>query len=122
MAFERFSRYLAFRILGITLCAGLFCWAILQSEVTGSLRWGLAVLPLLFSIWQCISLHHYITRVNRKLALFLESIHYSDFSIRFSADNKLGKSFRNLNRQFNHVLEAFREARDRKSTRLNSSH
>src|SRR3546814_7392269 len=99
MAFERFSRYLAFRILGITLCAGLFCWAILQSEVTGSLRWGLAVLPLLFSIWQCISLHHYITRVNRKLALFLESIHYSDFSIRFSADNKLGKSFRNLNRQ-----------------------
>src|SRR3546814_1215649 len=78
-------------LLVITLCAGLFCWAILQREATGSLRWGLAVLPLLFSIWQCISLHHYITRVNRKLALFLESIHYSDFSIRFSADNKLGK-------------------------------
>src|SRR3546814_18741502 len=57
-------------------------------------------------------------RVNRKLALFLESIHYSDFSIRFSADNKLGKSFRNLNRQFNHVLEAFREARADKQTNL----
>src|SRR3546814_633686 len=57
-------------------------------------------------------------RVNRKLALFLESIHYSDFSIRFSADNKLGKSFRNLNRQFNHVLEAFREARAEKETNL----
>ncbi|QEC52634.1 histidine kinase/DNA gyrase B/HSP90-like ATPase [Anseongella ginsenosidimutans] len=118
MAFERFSISLFLRILGIAAGIGLFCWALMQRQVNGSFRLLLLIIPFLLTLWQCYSLHHYITRVNRKLALFLESIHYSDFSIRFSSDNKLGKSFRDLNRQFNQVLEAFREARAEKEANL----
>lgn len=73
---------------------------------------------MIATAWQCYSMHRYVTRVNRKLSLFLESIRYSDFSIRFSADNKMGSSFRQLNVQFNEVLQAFREARAEKEANL----
>ncbi len=49
---------------------------------------------------------------------FLEAIRYEDFSIRFSADNKLGKSFAALNHQFNEVLEAFRQTRAEREANL----
>src|SRR6185369_16617368 len=38
----------------------------------------------------------------------------SDFVSGFAADNKLGKSFKDLNESFNEVLEAFRKARSEK--------
>ncbi|WP_298707490.1 ATP-binding protein [Chitinophaga sp.] len=71
-----------------------------------------------FLIAQVVSLYHYLNRVNRKLTLFLEAIRYEDFSIRFSADNKLGKSFSALNHQFNEVLEAFRQTRAEREANL----
>lgn len=71
-----------------------------------------------FLIAQVVSLYHYLNRVNRKLTLFLEAIRYEDFSIRFSADNKLGKSFAALNHQFNEVLEAFRQTRAEREANL----
>ncbi len=67
---------------------------------------------------QLYGIYHYLNRINRKLTLFLESIRYEDFSIRFSADNKLGKSFSMLNHQFNEVLEAFRQTRAEKEANL----
>lgn len=118
MASERFSVYLVLRILGIATGTGLLCWILLQQEINGTVRLLLLTLVMTLTLWQCYSLYHFVTRINRKLALFLESIHYSDFSIRFSADNKLGGSFRDLNRQFNTVLEAFRQARAEKEANL----
>ncbi|HYH57584.1 MAG TPA: HAMP domain-containing sensor histidine kinase, partial [Anseongella sp.] len=118
MAFERFSLYLFLRILGIVAGVACACWALMEQQLTGPARGLLLVLSLFLTVWQVYSLHRFITRVNRKLALFLEAIRYSDFSIRFSADNTLGKSFRDLNRQFNQVLEAFREARAEKEANL----
>ncbi|WP_291908136.1 ATP-binding protein [Chitinophaga sp. CB10] len=67
---------------------------------------------------QMYGIYHYLNRINRKLTLFLESIRYQDFSIRFSSDNKLGKSFQQLNQQFNEVLEAFRQTRAEKEANL----
>ncbi len=67
---------------------------------------------------QVYGIYYYLNRVNRKLTLFLESIRYEDFSIRFNADNKLGKSFQELNQQFNEVLEAFRQTRAEKEANL----
>ncbi|HWV68237.1 sensor histidine kinase [Chitinophaga sp.] len=67
---------------------------------------------------QLYGIYYYLNRINRKLTLFLESIRYEDFSIRFSADNKLGKSFSMLNHQFNEVLEAFRQTRAEKEANL----
>lgn len=97
---------------------GLFCWVLLQHQLNGAMRLFLLAVLLFVVLWQCFRLHYFLTRVNRKLTLFLQSIHYSDFSIRFSADNKLGDSFRDLNQQFNQVLEAFREARAEKEANL----
>lgn len=77
---------------------------------------ALVLIPVI--IIQIGGIYHYLNRVNRKLTLFLESIRYEDFSIRFSADNKLGKSFQALNYQFNEVLEAFRQTRAEKEANL----
>lgn len=70
-----------------------------------------AVLTAGIVILQLWELYRFSSRTNQKLTRFLESVRYSDFITSFSTDNKLGKSFRNLNLAFNDVLEAFRKAR-----------
>lgn len=102
---NRFSLNILLRIVVLiaTIMAGCWLWW------SGYQLVILLVVP--FIIVQIFGLYHYLNRVNRKLTLFLEAIRYEDFSIRFSADNKLGKSFSALNHQFNEVLEAFRQTR-----------
>ena len=94
----------------VTIMAGCWLWW------TGYPLTVILVIPLL--IGQVMALYYYLNRVNRKLTLFLEAIRYEDFSIRFSADNKLGKSFSALNHQFNEVLEAFRQTRAEREANL----
>ncbi|PZR37671.1 MAG: histidine kinase [Azospira oryzae] len=65
-------------------------------------------------IGQLLELYRFSSQTNRKLTRFLESVKYSDFISGFTSDNKLGKSFRELNTAFNEVLEAFRKARSEK--------
>lgn len=109
---NRFSVNILLRILLLILTITAGCW----------LWWNsyqlvvILVIPLL--LMQVFALYHYLNRVNRKLTLFLEAIRYEDFSIRFSADNKLGKSFSALNHQFNEVLEAFRQTRAEREANL----
>ena len=67
---------------------------------------------------QASLLYSYVTKVNRKLIYFLESVRYSDFTINFRADNTMGPTFRELNQQFNEVLQAFRQARAEKEASL----
>jgi two-component system nitrogen regulation sensor histidine kinase NtrY len=67
---------------------------------------------------QASLLYSYVTKVNRKLIYFLESVRYSDFTINFRADNTMGTTFRELNQQFNEVLQAFRQARAEKEASL----
>jgi signal transduction histidine kinase len=76
----------------------------------------------LIIIIQLVDLFRYIENTNRKLTRFLESIKYSDFSSGFTYDNKLGRTFRELNKAFNEVLEAFRIARAEKEEHLNYLH
>ena len=73
-------------------------------------------------IVQLVDLFRYLETTNRKLTRFLESIKYSDFSSGFTYDNKLGHTFRDLNKAFNEVLEAFRMARAEKEEHLNYLH
>jgi two-component system nitrogen regulation sensor histidine kinase NtrY len=67
---------------------------------------------------QITELFRFITKTNRNLTRFLESVKYSDFASGFNADNKLGRSFKDLNLAFNQVLEAFRKARSEKEEHL----
>jgi nitrogen fixation/metabolism regulation signal transduction histidine kinase len=72
---------------------------------------GLTSLIVLFQVGE---IYRFTSQTNRKLTRFLESVRYSDFISGFAADNKLGKSFKELNESFNEVLEAFRNARSEK--------
>ncbi len=65
-------------------------------------------------VLQLIEIFRFVSQTNRKLTRFLESVKYSDFISGFASDNKLGKSFKDLNEAFNEVLEAFRKARSEK--------
>ena len=73
-----------------------------------------AILTGVIIILQLLELFRFVSQTNRKLTRFLESVKYSDFISGFTADNKLGKSFKDLNIAFNEVLEAFRKARSEK--------
>ena len=73
-----------------------------------------AMLTGVILILQLLELFRFVNQTNRKLTRFLESVRYSDFITGFTSDNRLGKSFKNLNIAFNEVLEAFRKARSEK--------
>jgi len=73
-----------------------------------------AVLTVLIIAGQLMELYRFSSQTNQKLTRFLESVKYSDFISGFASDNKLGRSFRELNTAFNEVLEAFRKARSEK--------
>lgn len=81
-------------------------------------NWLLVFLLGSISISLFFNLFHYVNNVNRKLARFFESVRYSDFAVKFRSDDKLGKSFREVNQQLNGVLEAFRQARAEKEANL----
>jgi nitrogen fixation/metabolism regulation signal transduction histidine kinase len=77
-----------------------------------------ALLIGLLVILEIILLIRYVERTNRKLTRFFESIRYADFSSSFS-DPGLGKTFEDLSRQFNQVIEAFRKYRTEKEEHYN---
>ena len=73
-----------------------------------------AMLMGIIIVLQLDDIFKFISQTNRKLTRFLESVKYTDFISGFAADNRLGKSFKELNIAFNEVLEAFRKARSEK--------
>jgi len=73
-----------------------------------------AGLTAVIIVIQLLELYRFSSQTNRKLTRFLESVKYSDFISGFNTDNRLGKSFRDLNVAFNEVLEAFRKTRSEK--------
>jgi len=94
-------------LLGLTMA--LFLFMISRANMLFA-----AILMGTIIILQLTDLFRFVSQTNRKLTRFLESVKYSDFISSFTADNKLGKSFKDLNIAFNEVLEAFRKARSEK--------
>ncbi|MBL7852050.1 MAG: histidine kinase [Cyclobacteriaceae bacterium] len=110
MKFLRDFRFrVALRVVLIGLVMSLFVYMINHAHMIFA-----AILTGLIIVGQLIELYHFTSQTNRKLTRFLESVKYSDFISGFTADNKLGASFRDLNAEFNEVLEAFRRARSEK--------
>ncbi len=75
------------------------------------------ILGVLF-VAQVIFLIRYTEQTNRKLALFFSSIRNSDFMGSFVDDGQ-GKSFDELNREFNEVIDAFRKTKTEKEENFN---
>ncbi|MFB0947941.1 MAG: ATP-binding protein, partial [Spirosomataceae bacterium] len=92
-------------------CFGL-AWSILQEQ------WPITIFILLVLSVQVSSIYVYLVSINRKLTSFLEAIRYEDFAISFRADNGLGASFRDLNNQFNEVVQSFRKVRAEREANL----
>lgn len=115
MAFVRtFSVALALRIAFLSA-------AIVATVVTATMQGSKMMLALLFgaiATGLAFSLFRYVNDTNRRLARFFESVRYSDFAIRFSSAKDKGDSFAEVNRQFNEVLEAFRQTRAEKEANL----
>jgi len=109
-----FSIALAWRIAMLgTSIAGAVATAMLEKP-----QFALSFLLTGIAVSLAYSLFRYVNDTNRRLARFFESVRYSDFAIRFSYAKDKGDSFAEVNRQFNEVLEAFRQTRAEKEANL----
>ena len=113
MVFNRFRIAIAWRVILLALTVFLF---FLLLELP-RYRFSAFIIGLLF-ILEVILLVRFVERTNRKLTRFFESIRYADFSSSFS-DPGLGKSFEDLSREFNLVIDAFRKYRTEKEEHFN---
>ncbi len=113
MIYKKFSFVIIARTLLLAFSLFLF-FLLLDMEKYNVSAIILGVLIVL----QVVLLIRYAERTNRKLSQFLQSIRHADFSRTFS-DPGLGKSFENLNIEFNQVVEEFRKYRAEKEEHFN---
>lgn len=109
MAFNDFRFRVAIRVILIGMTTTLIVFMVSRPNMIFA-----AGLTILVVILQVLELYRFSSQTNRKLTRFLESVKYSDFISGFTNDNRLGRSFKDLNTAFNEVLEAFRKARSEK--------
>lgn len=108
-----FTLGIGWRIASIIVLTGALVTLYLQ-EANQFWFFPLVIILIVF----CLNFYRYVTGLNRKLTRFLESVRYSDFTVAFRTDSNLGPTFRDLNDQFNEVLDAFRQARAEKEANL----
>ena len=107
--FKDFRTRVILRVVMLGLTMALFMYMVVRPNMLFA-----AMLMGTIIVLQLIEIFRFVSQTNRKLTRFLESVKYSDFISGFASDNKLGKSFKDLNEAFNEVLEAFRKARSEK--------
>jgi len=113
MGFRKFRYTVIFRVLL------LFLTLLLLFILAYSDKYRLSmILAGALAILQVSLLIRYVERTNRKLTQFLQAIRHADFSSSFS-DPGLGKTFENLNKEFNRVIEEFRKYRAEKEEHFN---
>ena len=113
MVYRRFSVGITLRILGIIVCIFAGIWLYLtKGMLLAPIILGLGVLAL------AGEMIFYVNSINHKLARFLDSIRYTDFSSSFTSDSKMGGSFREVNKAFNEVMEVFKKTRAEKEEQM----
>lgn len=105
MIFKNFRFQILLRVILLGLLSIAFTWLVEGSKYVS------ATIIFSIGIFSLFSLFQFVENTNRKLTRFIESIRYDDFIVGFDADNKLGKSFKELNQAMKDVLEAFRLTR-----------
>lgn len=114
MGFSTFQFGILFRVIVISLTSFLFVYLVSFNQ-----KYVSAVIVAGAILIEIVELFRFTTVTNKKITKFLESIRYSDFSSSFSYDNNLGRSFKELNKAFNSVADAFRKERADKEEHLN---
>lgn len=112
MAFKSFRASIVIRILMISVSVTLIILLIWYEKYVSAF----IIASLL--VYQVVSLIYFVENTNRKLARFIESIQYDDFSPGFEIDNQLGQSFQQLNDSLKDILELFRATRKAKEENL----
>ena len=113
MVYRNFRFLIILRVLLLVVSVFLLIFLVGQSRHTvTSIIIGLVI------ILQIFDLIRFVERTNKKLTQFLESIRHSDFSSSFT-DHGRGKSFENLNKAFNNVINEFKSTRAEKEEHFN---
>lgn len=113
MVFKHFRFQVILRIILIILTLLVIVFIYQKTAYAVS-----SIIFILLLIFQVLALIRYTEQTNRKLTRFFESIRHADFTSSFS-DKELGKSFEDLNREFNEVIEAFNKNKTEKEEHFN---
>ena len=106
MGFKSAIWKITFRILLIALTIFVGLYLLLYPQFIPA-----ALVLSLVLIFQIVELVKFNLKTNEKVTRFLESVRYADFSSSFTSDNKLGKSYQELNHAFNQVMGEFKKTR-----------
>ena len=113
MVYKRFSFGVGFRTLLIVLNLYLGLWLYYNQEL-----WLAPGILAFIAIIQIGELIYYVNSINHKLARFLDSIRFTDFSSSFTSDSQMGGSFREVNIAFNEVMNVFKQTRAEKEEQM----
>jgi two-component system, NtrC family, nitrogen regulation sensor histidine kinase NtrY len=105
MLFKNFRFQLVVRVILLNITILSIFWLILRSN------YYITTLSLsLIAILEVILMIHYVERTNLMFVKFLNAIRYDDYTQTYTVKG-LGRSFDNLNREFNQVVQKFQEVR-----------
>jgi two-component system, NtrC family, nitrogen regulation sensor histidine kinase NtrY len=106
MGFNRFRLYVLLRVIVLFLTVATFVYLIFFDQ-----KYVTTVVTGFLIIFEVFELFNYIESTNKKLRRFFDAIKYNDFNMSFTHDNKLGKTFKELNMAFKDVIDAILEER-----------
>ena len=113
MVYKRFSVGITIRIILITTCLFLGIWLFYAQDL-----WLAPAILALIVAFLTGEMIYYVNSINHKLARFLDSIRFTDFSSSFTSDSKMGGSFREVNKAFNEVMDVFKQTRAEKEEQM----
>lgn len=90
-----------FRVIILFLTVAAFVYLIFFDK-----KYVTTVVTGFLIIFEVFELFNFIESTNKKLGRFFDAIKYNDFNMSFTHDNKLGKTFKELNIAFKEVIDA----------------
>jgi nitrogen fixation/metabolism regulation signal transduction histidine kinase len=109
MGFNRFRVFVLIRVIVLFLTVATFVYLIFFDE-----KYVTTVVTGFIIIFEIFELFQFIESTNKKLKRFFDAIKYNDFNMSFTHDNKLGKTFKELNLAFKDVVDAILNERQKR--------
>ncbi|MFC3881765.1 sensor histidine kinase [Algoriphagus namhaensis] len=113
MVYKRFYVGVVLRVIGLAITMFFAIWLFYSQNLL--LAPGILAFIL---ILQVIEMVYFVNSINQKLARFLDSIRFNDFSSSFTSDSKKGDSFKAVNIAFNEVMDVFKQTRAEKEEQM----
>lgn len=113
MVYRRFYIGVVFRVMGIALTMFFGIWLFYSQDLllAPGILGGIVLI-------QIVEMIYFVNSINQKLARFLDSIRFNDFSSSFTSDSQKGGSFRQVNVAFNEVMNVFKKTRAEKEEQM----